>query len=119
MKRDMDLVRQILLEMERRSSYVEQLKPITIEGRSDEEVSYHIMLLHEAGLMEASGMTGGGRLHWIPQSLTWEGHEFLDAARDDTRWNKMKVMVKEKAGAVGFEVVKQVLVVMARQAMGL
>jgi hypothetical protein len=43
----------------------------------------------------------------------------LDAARDDARWNKMKTMVKEKAGAVSFEIVKQVLASLAKQAMGL
>ncbi|EOV9525803.1 DUF2513 domain-containing protein [Bacillus cytotoxicus] len=27
---------------------------------------------------------------WIYSSLTWEGHEFLDAIKNDTVWNNVK-----------------------------
>jgi hypothetical protein len=117
MKRDIDLVRQILSEMESRKS--DDQRPMQFDGWSDEEISYHIMLLCQANLIETTKASTRAGPCLIPLSLTWEGHEFLDAARDDTRWNKMKSMVKEKAGAVGFEVIKQVLVVMAKQTMGL
>ena len=54
MKRDMDLVRQILLDTENipflRSGQFYEPK---IEGYSQEEVSYHVKLLHEAGYIEA------------------------------------------------------------------
>lgn len=41
----------------------------------------------------------------VTTRLTWEGHEFLDAARDDTVWKK----VKEKLAAVGTNVAWPVL----------
>lgn len=116
MKRDMDLIRQLLIEMESRSC---GRQSVALEGRTEEEVSYHVKLLAEAGLIEAANASTRAGLNWIPVSLTWDGHEFLDAARDDTRWNSAKATVKEKAGAVTFEVLKQVLVSLVRRAVGL
>jgi hypothetical protein len=59
-------------------------------------------------------MVGGGlfadEFCWLAGGLTWEGHEFLDAARDDTRWSKAKKLVQEKGGSLMFEALKAVLV---------
>jgi hypothetical protein len=42
----------------------------------------------EAGLLDANVLTGahGEPMQAIIFGLTWEGHDFLDAARDDTIW---------------------------------
>jgi hypothetical protein len=42
--------------------------------------------------------------------LTWKGHEFLEASRDDTRWKQAKETVVKKAGGVVFELLKEVLI---------
>ena len=118
MKRDMDLVREVLLQVEKRS-YRDAGKPVCLNGRSEEDISYQVKLMHQAGLIEAIDASTRAGLNWLPMSLTWDGHEFLDAARDDTRWNRTKTLVAEKAGIVGFEILKQALVAMAKQAMGL
>lgn len=47
--------------------------------------------------------------------LTWLGHEFLDAARDDGRWEKAKSAIS-KVGGWSFEVVKHILVELAKDA---
>jgi hypothetical protein len=118
MKRDMDLARHILLKMEERS-YDESHKPVVVDGWSEEDIFYHVKLLYQAGLIQAIDASSTDGLCWIPTSLTWSGHEFLDAARDDTRWNRTKILIKEKAGVVGFEILKQVLVATMKQSMGL
>jgi hypothetical protein len=59
MKRDMDLVRDILLYVER-CSYDALCVPV-IDGRSDEDVAYHVALLKEAGLLQASPPGKDGR----------------------------------------------------------
>lgn len=115
MQRDMDLIRQILLDIESAKTFIGFLD-ITIEGYGDKEISYHIMLLDQAGYIVANDTGSGG---WRAVSLTWDGHEFLDTARDDTQWNKAKTMIKEKVGSTAFEIIKQVLYEMAKQAMGL
>ena len=34
--------------------------------------------------------------------LTWQGHEFLDAARNEDRWNQAKKTISEKGGSLTF-----------------
>ena len=118
MKRDMDLVRRILLEVEKRSPE-EMDRPLQFEGHSDQEITYHVRILHEAGLITALDFSSSGGEQWQPVSLTWEGHDFLDASRDDSQWSKARAIIKEKAGTVSFAVLKALLVSLARKAVGL
>ncbi len=108
MKRDMDLIRKILFEIEKwplngGGSNLE------IQEYSTEEVTYHVMLLVEAGLIKAYDVSSMSGPAFIPERLTWQGHEFLDAARDDNRWNKAKDAMG-KAGGFVFEVAKALLI---------
>jgi hypothetical protein len=51
--------------------------------------------------------------------LTWDGHEFLDVARDDSRWNQAQSIAKVKAGSVTMEVLKEILAELMKKALGL
>jgi len=112
MKRDMDLVRWILSEIEKQPSYNDEIN-LEREDYPSEVVFYHIMLLHEAGLIVARDESGINDLHWVPERLTWQGHEFLEAAKDDSRWNKAKEIMARGGGFV-FEVAKPLLVQLLR-----
>jgi len=104
----MDLARTILLRIEaepKPDSWIE----VKVDGRSSEEVSYHVKLLAEAGLIEAHDLTTRGGFDWRPSQLTWAGHEFLDAARSEGRWAKAKKFMVEKAGSITFEAMKDLL----------
>ncbi len=117
MKRDMELARLILMRMEEQEKYYDDIS-CEFEGYSEEQVHYHIMLLNEAGLLvaiDASSMQG---ICWMPQRLTWQGHEFLDSARDNTIWNKAKEMMA-KTGGFAFEVAKPLLISLLKQQLGL
>jgi predicted transcriptional regulator len=109
MKRDMELVRQILIAIEEQSAETSRSR-LSIEGYSKEVINYHIMLLKEAGLIEARGTHGTSTTSWTPTRLTWAGHEFLDAARNESVWNNTKEVVKDKGGAIPFEVLKDLLI---------
>lgn len=108
MKRNMDLVRQILLEIEEQP-FTSKWLDLEIDGFTREEITYHVMILYEAGLLEAVNLTTHGGIDWRPTRMTWEGHEFLEAARDDSRWQRAKSTMMEKAGGITFEVLKQLL----------
>lgn len=112
----MDLCREILRQVE--ASPDTASVPVKVEGRSAEELSYHVKLLAEAGLIEAASAeeefveekpSGGIRKKiqpvYSPVSLTWQGHEFLDASRDDTVWKKAKERLAGTAGALTFDLV--------------
>ena len=55
MKRDMDLVREILLAIES-FPFDGDAHEILIQGRSQDEVAYHLKLLCEAGLIGPSNI---------------------------------------------------------------
>ena len=118
MKRDMDLARQIMLELEE-TPYGGDLLSINIDGRNDAEITYHVMLLAEAGLIEARNLSAYDGIRWTPTRLTWQGHDFLDAAKNETIWQKAKKYVQDKGGAVTFEVLKAVLAQTALKQVGL
>ena len=108
MKRDLDLARQILQKMEERS-YAESGHTVAIEGYAGEDINYHMMLLNDAGLILAEDVSSQNALIWLPMHLTWAGHEFLDAARDEERWQKAKSITENRGGAVTFEVLAELL----------
>jgi hypothetical protein len=117
MKRDMDLARRILLDLEE-SPDADGAggMGIEIEGRTEQEISYHVALLHEAGLLHAIDGSADDEICWMPVRLTWDGHEFLDASREPGRWEKAKRTVLEKTGGLSFEAIKQVLFQLLRDA---
>jgi len=109
MRRNMDLVRKILMRIEdSRSGWAEQ--PFGIEGFTREEVAYHAQIMMEDGLIEGVDVTtmhSTGR-EVLPRALTWKGHEFLDLARDQSRWNQAKAIVG-KIGSAPISVWMKVL----------
>lgn len=120
MKRDMDLIREILLQVEAAPTDDKRLF-IKVEGYSKEEIYYHTKLLYEADLIHVYTQTGIGVMgsrSW-PLSLTSSGHDFLDAARDSTNWKKAKSIIGEKLGSTTLEILKEVLVSVAKGAVGL
>jgi hypothetical protein len=116
MKRDMNLIRELLLFYE--SDCV--LPYPTADGGT---ISQHIIWCVEAGLL--AGVVATSAASNSPRSvrscdgrtinndgkeciyfpLTWNGCEFLAAARDDTRWNKAMRIV----GGFTFETIKTYL----------
>ena len=76
------------------------------------------MLLNEAGLLDAIDASSMKGINWIPRRLTWQGHEFLESARDNATWNKEKGIMSKTDGFV-FEVAKPLLISMLKQQLGL
>jgi hypothetical protein len=84
MERDIDLIRELLLriaanpKLDGRHFYVydESDKP---DGYSLADVTYHVDLLFEAGLVEGSPRSEKPMI----SKFTWQGHEFVDNIRDD------------------------------------
>lgn len=103
MRRDMDLCRAILFELERASPL--GLKTVTIDGHSDEEVSYHLYLLHNGGLIEGKDASGINHYKWFAIRITWGGQQFLSAIRDNGVWSTMKSKLGDKLGSLPFTVI--------------
>lgn len=108
MRRDMELVRKILFQVEE-TGQGQGWVDLEIPGYPPEQIAQHVRLLEEAGLVEALNLSTSNGFDYRPKRLTWAGHEFLDAARNDTVWSRTKEMVREKGGSIPFEVLKQLL----------
>ncbi len=113
MTRDMDLVRQILLNLEPLNAHFDKgvtLKvgegPLAIEEFTNEQIAYHLRIMTEGGLLmrEAFGVDGITTRFF---GLTWTGHEFVDIVRDSKTWATVKEAGKSTGGA-GLEFMKDV-----------
>jgi len=120
MKRDMDLIRKILFNIE---EYEHALAPkeINIDGYNQDQIGYHIYIMGEAGLLEVIERTTLDCSSPIAQarSITWEGHDFLDAIRSDTIWEKTKRKITEAGASMAFEIVKTIAIAISIKQIGL
>jgi hypothetical protein len=97
MKRDMDLIRKILLLFEETETDRISMKKITLSEYSKEKIFFHVEIMKEAGLLHHSvtRFTGQNGRSWgtsIEHGLrpTMLGYDFLDAVRDPEMWKKTK-----------------------------
>lgn len=100
MKRDMDLIRLLLLEITG--------EEVDFSGYTSDVIRYHQWLLIDAKLAE-------GNVTWIHghvvaasiSRLTWSGHDFLETIKSEDVWQKTRNTVIEKGVGTPFEVLKQ------------
>jgi len=94
---------------------------LSFEGYTAAQVGYHKWLLIDAGLAngERLDISDSEAPEGAIINLTWAGHDFAEAVRNDTTWNKAMGTMKEKAGSITFDILKQLLSVIIRSALGL
>ena len=85
MKRDPDLIRQLLLEAERQEEPFET-DGLAFEGSDPAHIAYHAALLADAGFIEGADASTMGRPNFIVRRMTSEGHDFLETIRDSATW---------------------------------
>src|SRR6202035_1472820 len=101
MKRDLDLIRKLLVFFEAKPDDRAEDCP-SVDGYSPLEIKYHLLLMYEAGFLrcEVESTAAGRPIRVFGFSLTWQGHEFLEASRNDTIWAKAKKIALEKTGSL-------------------
>jgi len=106
MRRDMDLIRAIMLKLEqmpRKQGILEQLLPgeggMVFDGFSPGEVAYHLELILESGFLVTHGTMMSGEI--LFDRLSVAGHDFVDSVRSPEVWAKTK---KGAEAAGGFTV---------------
>ena len=109
MKRDMDLVRTILLALADSDEPLLSTDLVTDEHSRD-VIGYHFLILDEAGLIMANVKPAGDDPYYIAAAsrLTWEGNDFLDAVRDESIWKRVRSTIGKITGGASFEVFKTV-----------
>lgn len=119
MQRDWNLIREMVLAIEDHpSGWAPEL---SFEEYTQEQIKYHAYLLVDAQLARGQDVTtlGSSGPEALITSLTWAGHEFAEAARDDTRWTRAMGIVKEKGGAITVNLLGQLLGSLMKSSFGL
>jgi hypothetical protein len=110
MKRDMDLIRKMLLAIEAHASgFAPELK---IEGYTPGQIGYHAYLIVDAGLASGVDMTntGSSSPEWEITYLTAAGHDFTESARNEFVWNEVREEMRKKGVvSAGLDVFKRLL----------
>ena len=121
MKRDWNLCKEILRRLEEKPERQHSMSFSEFEDLGTKErVGYHVYLLHNAGLIEAyTGNKPTRTDGYTPAHLTWEGQEFLEAARNDVAWKKALDLIADKGGGATFEILKAILTVLLKENFGL
>jgi hypothetical protein len=97
MKRDMELVRNLMLTLEARDDKP-SWKDLIPEDSSESEsqrILEHLKFIEEAGLIKS--IVIHQMMYRLPQDIdvTWNGHEFLADTRDPDVWQKASSKAKK------------------------
>lgn len=80
---------------------------------SPDEIYYSIKKLIEAEYIISRKKEVSPR-SMIIDEITFKGHEFLDASKNNSNWKKTIEFVKNKGGGITLEILKQVLIQYAK-----
>lgn len=118
MKRDWDLIRKILLDLEEHSEFLEPYLDDEADwalqtGDTFFKYCEHVNLLIEAGLVKGVRHSlysndDSSIEFWVhvPYGLTWQGHEFIASIREHGAWSKIKNGLKQEGISMSIEIVR-------------
>jgi hypothetical protein len=110
MRRNMDLIRKMLLAIEEHpTGWAPELK---IDGYESDEIGYHAYLIVEAGLAVGHDMTHSGHKgpYYMITRLTSAGHDFADGARNQFIWDEVSEEIQKKGlVSITIDVMKRML----------
>lgn len=124
MKRDPRLIRALLHAVEAKTDAAHRTaEDLPIDGFDRGQVSYHLRLLYEAGFVSGEAIRSTSNPDrvidfWV-FDLTWLGHEFLAAARDNGAWRAVLDRLGGEVASVPFSVLTALLIDEAKKRVGL
>ncbi|MFP7479351.1 DUF2513 domain-containing protein [Terribacillus saccharophilus] len=110
LKRDMSLIRSLLLDIEAEFTEGGFALEVTEEDEySEEEMNYHLQLMKEAKLIKLETVLDEEEEEeeLLIYGLTWEGHELLDSIREEVVWQQLLVKLKREKGSMPFSVLRK------------
>ena len=115
----MELVRDLLISIEEHTGEKRWSIP---EGLDFPIVNAHLELMEQAGLIKLSAARTKIIVVVTDAELTWNGHDYLNAIRNETVWNKVKENAKEKGiqlTELSFGMLKEYAVFEGKRILGL
>lgn len=123
MKRDLDRIREILLQ----SEAADKSKFNIYSDKFSDFDRYQIELMEQAGFVKitrSENIKFGGPYQSLGLArrvsspyfeMTYEGHNYLDAIRNEGVWLKTKAVVAEEGGSLALEIVKSLALGFAKK----
>jgi Hypothetical protein (DUF2513). len=107
MKRDLDLIRDILLKIE---SLDQRVISIADLGSTTEDefkiIGFHVRLLMDCNYIEAVDLRSKEEDIYVIKRITSSGYDYLDSIRDDKVWRTTKSKLETVGSSASLEVVK-------------
>lgn len=125
MKRDLDLVRSILIYVENAAGEVDA-DDMATERWPIEAVAYHVRAMAHHGLVDVSRDArdmNGNTIELTVAGITWDGWDYLDSIREPKVWGRVKKTLAGTVGSTTLDVVRQtasmVALAMVREGLGM
>ena len=125
MKLNHDCIRELMIYLEENLACVDaiDIDEIELSNFNKEDITYSILKLNEAEYISGKiCKTMSGDVSGFVDSITWNGHKFLDTIRDNKVWKETKnILSKVSSASISFtaSVASQVLTNLISQYMGL
>jgi len=125
MKRNLNLIRKILLDIENAPpGKVLSAADFNYEEFEELIIAEHLKLLIDAKFLEGNSrqdllFDGSIVIFCSIYRLTWDGHEFLANAKNDTIWKKVTSQAEEKGESISLFVLNQLLASATKKYLGL
>ena len=108
MKRDLNLVREILFRCEAiPAGEAPETKDLAGLAADHATLAAHIGIMADAGLLAVVDASSHDGEDYVIVKITWAGHEFLQSVRDDTVWKKAKDHVLKPGASWTFDILKE------------
>lgn len=108
MKRNWDLIRDILLEIESLPPGSHASFAIDYSVTNEQRRGEHSKLLFEAGFIRGVCAHSTDCWQLLDAELTWQGHDLLAHLRSSTIWEKVKEKAIDKGFDLSFEAVMRI-----------
>ena len=112
MVRNWDIIREILLELEKSKTPDTVVNANNFNNYEEQDVAYNMRLLDEDEYIKAnilSSKSGSGKIDSaLARQLTNKGHDLLDTIKNNNIWEKIKEKFESKSIDMTFDLVIQV-----------
>ena len=123
LKRDLDLLRSMLLKMESLDSSYGIIRLHTFRELCDDDVvlSLHIQLLLDAGFIEVADSLYADDMvqDFLINRITFAGYDYLDTVRDESIWGEIKKRLASVGKSASLDIVKALGVAIVKQHLGI
>ena len=123
MKRDLDLIRDMMLRIEACHPKDGKITSETFKDLCDDEekVAFHLFLLYDVGFIVAEPVSHSKMRcsDYIVEYLTFIGCDYLDSIRDQSVWNSIKEKLRRIGGNATLDILTDLASSLLREQLGM